>query len=81
MRWLLPWILATSSILQVSLETAGEIHLLQTRFSARRAGRAECGACGKVGSGEIWGGGKGELWREKEKRGEEISKGAEVALS
>ncbi|NXJ37301.1 WISP1 protein, partial [Ciconia maguari] len=32
MRWLLPWILATSSILQVSLETAGETCLLQTHL-------------------------------------------------
>lgn len=60
MRWLLPWILATSSILQVSLETAGETHLLQTHFDLMHGGLGEpsavhVGRWALVSSGEVGG--------------------------
>lgn len=57
MRWLLPWILAASSILQVSLETAGETCLLQTHFGLIQGGLGDPRA---VNVGKIWGGGRCE---------------------
>jgi len=43
MRWLLPWILAASSVLQVSLETARETRLLQTHLGLMHGGLGERG--------------------------------------